>query len=73
MTGHADVSVPRSFGFRFLPAHAEDLGVFLLLSVLCVLSICTCGHFLGGGWFHSAFVPPRLHFRQSQGTPFRTF
>ena len=41
--GHADVPGSRSFGFRSLRAHAEDLRVFLLLSVLCVLSICTCG------------------------------
>ena len=40
--GHADVPVPRSFGFRSLHAYAEDLGVFLL-SVLCVLTLCTCG------------------------------
>ena len=34
--------VPRSFGFWSLHAYAEDLGVFLLLSVLCILSLCTC-------------------------------
>ena len=44
-TGRADVPVLCSFGLLSLHAYAENLGVFLLLSVLCVLSICTCSTF----------------------------
>ena len=62
-----------ALGLLSLRAYAENLGVFSFsLSSASSLSVLAV-HFLGGGWFPSAFVPPRLHFWQSQGTLCRTF
>ena len=64
---------PTALGLLSLCAYAEDLGVFSFsLSSASSLSVLAA-HFLGGGWLPSAFVPLRLHFWQSQGTPCRTF
>ena len=40
--GHVDVPLPLIFGFWSLHVYAEDVQVFLL-SILFVLSLCTCG------------------------------
>ena len=71
--GRADVPVPRSFGFLLLRAYAEDLRVFSFSLSSASSQSVLAAHFLSGGWFHSVFVPPRLHFWQSQGTPCHTF
>ena len=71
--GRADVPVPRSFGLLLLRVYAEDLGIFLLLAVFCVLSICTSGS-LPRWWLDSICVcATRLHFWAISGTPCRTF